>query len=156
MTASSGLRPSGNQPPRPLSPAVQRRLSEQRVRDTTLELSVRRLLHARGFRYRVDAVVSERPRRRADIVFTRLKLAIFLDGCFWHQCPEHSMPPKNNSSWWAEKLRRNVARDLQTVELLETRGWRVLRFWEHESQSTIVDSIASVVAEIRTAQCKET
>lgn len=112
-------------------------------RDTTTELAVRRLLHARGLRYRVDYAPVPGLRRRADIVFTRARLAIFIDGCFWHGCPIHATSPKRNSDYWGPKLAANVARDADTNARLEGAGWRVLRFWEHEAPTAVVDRIAT-------------
>ena len=81
------------------------------------------------------------PRRRMDIAFTRTKVAVFVDGCFWHACPTHGTHPINNGAWWAEKLRRNVERDRETDDHLERLGWTVLRFWEHETVSSVADEV---------------
>jgi DNA mismatch endonuclease (patch repair protein) len=113
-----------------------------RRRDTKPELAVRRALHAAGFRYRVDVRPSLELRTRADIVFTRQKIAVFIDGCFWHGCPVHGTRPKRNSDYWAPKLQRNAERDLETTARLEALGWTVLRFWEHEEVGTTVETIA--------------
>ena len=115
-------------------------------RDTTPELSVRRLLHAAGLRYRVDhAPLASQRRRRADIVFTRRRIAVFIDGCFWHGCPEHFVPPKANSDYWGPKIARNRERDSETSAALEHEGWTVLRFWEHEDPREVALSIADAV-----------
>ena len=82
-------------------------------------------------RFRVDAPIPGLPRRRADVVFTRARIAVFVDGCFWHGCPEHATHPARNAEWWATKLARNVERDRETDEHLRATGWTVLRFWEH-------------------------
>lgn len=84
-------------------------------------------------------------RRSIDIAFTRAKVAVFLDGCFWHGCPEHATRPRANADWWDVKLQRNVARDAETVGHLEEAGWRVLRYWEHESPDLVAVRIISVV-----------
>ncbi|NAZ74028.1 DNA mismatch endonuclease Vsr [Kineococcus sp. T13] len=101
-------------------------------RDTSPELALRRAVHALGLRY----YVSRRPvrdlRRTADLVFPRAKVAVFLDGCFWHGCPIHHTVAKTNRSFWAEKVRANRARDQDTTRRLTDAGWLVLRFWEHE------------------------
>lgn len=133
--------------PRPgaSSPSVSRRMSTARRRDTKPELDVRHLLHARGLRYRVTYPVPGMERRSIDIAFTKAKVAVFLDGCFWHGCPEHGTQPRANAAWWATKLRRNKDRDVDTDDILESAGWRVLRFWEHEVPETIADRICSVV-----------
>ena len=135
--------------PPPVSPAVRRRFARRKTRDTAPELAVRKLLHANGLRYRVDAVVLNRPRRRADVVFPRVRLAVFIDGCFWHGCPLHATWPKNNGPWWRDKLELNVARDHDTDERLTQAAWQVLRFWEHESPITVSEEIERCLRELR-------
>ncbi len=115
-----------------------------RGRDTTPELAVRRLLHAAGLRYRVDYAPLG-GRRRADIVFTRRRIAAFIDGCFWHGCPEHATAPKTNAGYWGPKLERNTVRDRETDASLLDAGWLVLRFWEHEPATAVADEILHVV-----------
>jgi DNA mismatch endonuclease (patch repair protein) len=88
-----------------------------------------------GLRYRVDQQVIPGLGRRADIVFRRAKVAVFVDGCFWHQCPEHGSLPKSNADWWREKLDRNVQRDRDTDDRLARAGWKVMRIWEHETRA---------------------
>jgi DNA mismatch endonuclease (patch repair protein) len=109
-------------------------------RDTRLELRVRKRLHADGFRFRVDFAPVD-PRRRADIVFTRRRIAVFLDGCFWHGCPLHYAEPRSNRAYWIPKIRRNVQRDLETTARLRDQGWQVLRYWEHADTEEIVEGI---------------
>ena len=108
-----------------------------KARDTKPELAVRRLLHADGFRYRVNFRLDPSLRRTADIVFTRCRVAVFIDGCFWHGCPLHGTSPKANSGYWGPKLARNVERDRETTALLTASGWTVLRFWEHENPADV-------------------
>ncbi|ARU51408.1 very short patch repair endonuclease [Cellulosimicrobium cellulans] len=127
------------------SAAVSRRMSTARRRDTRPELDVRKRLHAQGLRYRVQFPVPGLARRTIDIAFTKTKVAVFVDGCFWHSCPEHGTIPRANSEWWANKLRRNAARDVETTEVLAAAGWRVLRFWEHTDPDTIVAKINSTL-----------
>ncbi len=115
-----------------------------RGRDTRPEVSVRRLLHAAGARYRVDFPPLG-GRRRADIVFTKLRVAIFIDGCFWHCCPQHGTHPARNSEYWGPKLQRNVERDTEVTQTLLAHGWTVLRFWEHEAPQLIADVILETV-----------
>jgi DNA mismatch endonuclease (patch repair protein) len=86
------------------------------------------------------------PRRKIDIAFTRQKLAVFVDGCFWHACPEHGVMPKANQDWWRWKLQGNVTRDSSTNQQLAESGWRVLRFWEHEAPQEVAAVIAKVLA----------
>jgi DNA mismatch endonuclease (patch repair protein) len=114
-------------------------MTANRRRDTTPEIAVRRALHARGLRFRVDYPVL--PRRRADIVFPRRRVAVFIDGCFWHACPHHGTRSKSNAAYWADKLEANERRDRDTTERLVEEGWTVLRFWEHESVNLVVDCI---------------
>ncbi|MFG2978057.1 very short patch repair endonuclease [Streptomyces sp. NPDC048331] len=121
----------------PSSPSVSARMSRQARRNTTPELAVRRLLHAAGLRYRLQVKVPGMPRRTIDIAFPGAKVAVFLDGCFWHGCPEHATQPKSNAQWWREKLDKNMARDRETSELLAAAGWTVLRFWEHETPESV-------------------
>lgn len=111
-----------------------------RGRDTGPERAVRSLLHAQGFRYRVDFPPLG-GRRRADIVFTRQRVAVFIDGCFWHSCPVHGTQPTRNAAYWEPKLRRNVERDRETDELLRNAGWTALRFWEHVPPERVAESI---------------
>lgn len=117
-----------------------------RRRDTSIELEVRRRLHHAGARYRVDYPPdpSDR-RRRADIVFTRVRLAVYIDGCFWHGCPEHYIEPKSNREYWVPKIERNRQRDSETVARLESLGWSVARYWEHEPPEEVAASILAAV-----------
>jgi DNA mismatch endonuclease (patch repair protein) len=124
-------------------------MSRQTSRDTHPELAVRRLLHAAGKRYRLHRPVPGMPRRTIDIAFPGPKVAVFLDGCFWHGCPEHATSPKANSEWWRQKLDRNMSRDLETTEQLEKAGWTVLRFWEHERPDAVAAVVARAVADKR-------
>lgn len=121
-----------------------RSMQANQRRDTRPELAVRHLLHAAGLRYRVDFAPLG-GRRRADIVFTRRRIAVFIDGCFWHGCPAHATLPKRNSGYWLPKLRRNIERDRETDEVLRLAGWCVLRFWEHEAPEVVVESVVHVV-----------
>lgn len=116
-------------------------MSKQSSRDTAPEVAVRKLLHAAGLRYRVNFPVPGMPRRSIDIAFSRAKVAVFLDGCFWHGCPKHATHPKSNAEWWRTKLTKNIARDRETTEHLESQGWIVLRFWEHEIPNSIATAV---------------
>lgn len=130
-------------PPHPGSSgaAVSQRMSALRRRDNEAELAVRRLLHAAGYRYRVAYPVPGLPRRTIDIAFTRHKVAVFIDGCFWHGCLEHGTRPTSNAEWWSAKLAANSARDADTAAHLEALGWLVLRMWEHEPASSVAAAI---------------
>lgn len=113
-------------------------MQANRSRDTGPEIAVRRILHANGYRYRVHFQPEPGLRRRADIVFTRQRVAIFIDGCFWHGCPEHGRRNFNhNVDYWPSKIATNRARDLETTAALQDAGWQVLRFWEHEGPEII-------------------
>lgn len=114
------------------TPAVRRSMQGNRRKDTTPELALRRLLHAAGYRYRVDAQPLPGLRRRADLVFRRRRVAVFVDGCYWHGCPEHYTPPRTNSGYWSAKVGANVRRDRDTDARLVEAGWTVVRLWEHE------------------------
>ncbi|MCX5382228.1 very short patch repair endonuclease [Streptomyces sp. NBC_00083] len=126
----------------PSSASVSARMSRQGSRDTVPEVAVRKLLHAAGLRYRVNVPVPGMPRRTIDIAFGRAKIAVFMDGCFWHGCPQHATHPKANAEWWRTKLDKNMARDRETSEHLIAAGWTVLRFWEHESPEIVAQEIA--------------
>lgn len=117
-----------------------------RGRDTKPELALRRAVHARGLRYRVDfRLPLPGLRRRADLGFTRARVAVFLDGCFWHRCPLHFTEAKANSEFWREKARRNVERDRETDEALARIDWLVVRVWEHESSADGARKVEAVV-----------
>ncbi|HEY2062559.1 MAG TPA: very short patch repair endonuclease [Amycolatopsis sp.] len=131
------------------TPAVRRSMQGNRSRDTSPELAVRRLVHAAGLRYRVDVRPVAALRRRADLVFTRAKVAVFVDGCFWHGCEEHYTEPATHRPYWAEKIGANRARDEDTTERLRAAGWAVLRVWEHEAPDA---AAARVVAAVRTVE----
>lgn len=119
-----------------------------RRRDTQPEIRLRRLLHAAGLRFRVDyAPDRARLRRRADIVFTRLRIAVFVDGCFWHGCPQHFVAPVANADYWKSKIDRNRARDRETTSQLTEAGWLVLRFWEHQDPTDAVETVIIAVRE---------
>ena len=135
--------------PEPADPIVRRRMERQARRDTTPELALRRELWGRGLRYFVDRPVGPNRRRRADIVFPRAKVAVFVDGCFWHSCPEHGTLPKNNRDWWVAKLEANVSRDRETDRRLTEAGWRVVRVWEHEDVGVAAAAVQNEVAEAR-------
>jgi DNA mismatch endonuclease (patch repair protein) len=121
-----------------------------RPRDTAPELAVRSAAHKLGLRFRVAARPVPGLRRTADLVFPRLQLAVFVDGCFWHGCPMHATSPSLNRDFWRTKLERNRARDRETDAVLETAGWSILRVWEHEDPQEAALRIRCVVAELRT------
>lgn len=120
-----------NATPSASSELIRKRMSATKRRDTKPELALRSALHRMGLRYQVDRSISD-VRRKTDIVFPTERVAVYVDGCFWHACPDHGTLPKANRRWWAEKLAKNKARDEATTEALTAEGWLVLRFWEHE------------------------
>jgi len=117
----------------------------QARRDTRHEIELRRELHRRGLRYRVDRGVLPGVRRRADIVFVRARVVCFSDGCWWHRCPQHGTAAKANKDWWDAKLAGNVERDRDTDQRLSEAGWSVIRVWEHEDVVAAADRIEAVV-----------
>lgn len=128
--------------------ATSARMSRQKRRDTDPEMQLRRALHRMGLRYRVNLPLPGMPRRRADVTFTKARLVVFVDGCFWHRCPIHATDPVANGSWWARKLQGNVARDRETDERLRAAGWTVLRFWEHEDMTAAAATVARVLSDL--------
>lgn len=122
-----------------------------RNRDTSPERALRSLVHAAGLRYRVAAKPLPGMRRTADLVFRPARVAVFVDGCFWHGCPDHFVPPKTNPEYWREKIGRNVQRDRDTDARLAEAGWLVLRFWEHESAEKCSRVVCEAVASRRAA-----
>jgi len=116
-----------------------------RTRDTKPELLLRQELHRRGMRFRVNVSVPEMPRRSIDVAWSGKRIAVFIDGCYWHGCLEHSTVPKVNADYWVPKIEGNRRRDLETKKYLEGRGWSVLRFWEHEAVDEVADVIQDVV-----------
>jgi DNA mismatch endonuclease (patch repair protein) len=129
--------------PYPSSPAVTAAMKGNRRADTKPELALRSELHAAGLRFRKDFQIrtSAGSRVKADIVFTRSHIAIFVDGCFWHGCPEHGNTPKANSHYWGPKLARNRRRDQRVSDELAADGWSVIRIWEHEPLHQAVDRV---------------
>jgi DNA mismatch endonuclease (patch repair protein) len=112
---------------------------------TAPELALRRALHRRGLRYRLQVEVLPGLRRRPDVVFRRARVAVEVYGCYWHACPEHGTQPKANGAWWAAKLAANVERDLDTARRLRSAGWELLVVWEHEDSEVAADRVAAFV-----------
>lgn len=132
--------------PHPTSSDVSLRMRANRKHDTKPEVAVRSLLHARGFRFRKHYAIRLPERTvRPDIVFTRARLAVFIDGCFWHACPLHGTEPKANTNYWRPKLRRNVERDRAVDAALEFAGWRLVRAWEHEHPADVAARVAAAL-----------
>jgi len=120
-----------------------------RGRDTGPEVAVRSAVHNLGLRYRINTRPEPSLRRTADLVFRPAKVAVFIDGCFWHSCPIHRTRPRANQAYWAEKLDRTTQRDRETTEALRAAGWTVLRFWEHEDPADVAGRIHQTVLDRR-------
>jgi DNA mismatch endonuclease (patch repair protein) len=123
-------------------------MQNQAVRDTNPELALRNLLFRKGLRYRVNLRPIPGLRRSADIVFTRQRLAIFVDGCFWHACPEHGTWPKANAEWWRLKLVTNTQRDRDTDYRFLSAGWHVMRIWEHEPVISAAERVVIALSDL--------
>jgi DNA mismatch endonuclease, patch repair protein len=136
------------------APQVSQRMARTRRRDTKPEIQLRRVLHARGLRFRVDRPIPGASRRRADVVFGASRVAVFVDGCFWHGCPEHGTWPSKNNKFWREKIETNRSRDRDTDQLLSEAGWVVIRVWEHEDASAAADRIEQAVRARREERSK--
>jgi DNA mismatch endonuclease (patch repair protein) len=127
-------------------------MSRVATRDTRPEVELRRELHRRGLRYRVDVSPDPALRGRADVVFGPARVAVYVDGCFWHSCDEHGVLPKSNREWWRAKLQRTVERDRAAERTLRALGWEVVRVWEHEDPAAAADRIEAAVAGRATAR----
>ena len=121
--------------PKSRSPAVRNVMRANKGVDTRPELELRSLVHKAGLRYAINVRPEHEINRRADIVFRSAKVAIFVNGCFWHGCPKHYVLPKTNKRFWIDKVKRNRERDEETKLLLRRRGWKVIILWEHEDFS---------------------
>ena len=133
------------QRPQQVDPVVSSRMSRVRSRDTKPELAIRSELHRRSLRFRVHQRPVESFRRTADIMFRPAMVAVMIDGCYWHGCPDHYRPSTKNSTFWQEKIASNLKRDQETNETLSAAGWLVLRFWEHEDPINVADRIQELV-----------
>lgn len=126
---------------------TRRAMQGNRSRDTKPELALRSILHRRGLRFRVATRPIPDIRRTADVVFTRAKVAVFVDGCFWHKCPIHYRQPGSNVDYWVAKIKRNLNRDSEIDALLEESGWSVIRVWEHDDPEQAARRVMRCVAE---------
>lgn len=129
----------------PSSPESSRRLGRVRQRDTSAEIELRSALSALGLRYRLQVQLLSKPRRVADIVFRGPRVAVFVDGCFWHGCPLHASWPKTNAAFWRAKIETNRARDADTDRRLRAIGWEVVRVWAHESAAAAARRIHEII-----------
>ncbi|MFJ5611934.1 very short patch repair endonuclease [Streptomyces sp. NPDC093221] len=126
------------------TPGTQRSMQSNTSRDTKPEKALRQAVHSLGLRYKVSIRPLPKVRRTADLVFTRVRLAVFMDGCFWHGCPGHHTLSATNTDYWTKKYEVNRRRDRQTDEWLREAGWEVLRFWEHEDPKTAAQGVREV------------
>ncbi len=133
----------------PIKPDASRRMRRVRQKNTSAELALRRELFARGLRYRVHIPVVDKPRRIADVAIKTLRVAVFVDGCFWHGCPLHATWPKANAEFWRAKILANRERDQDTDRRLSASGWKVLRVWSHEPPGKAANRIVKFVARLR-------
>lgn len=132
--------------PEPTSAAATKIGKANKRVDSKAEVRLRSALHAMGLRFRKDLLIrAGGVRTHPDIVFTKAKVAVFVDGCFWHMCPEHFHMPKTNLDYWVPKLHANVARDARVTAALEADGWKVVRIWEHEADASSAMRIRRVV-----------
>lgn len=134
------------------SPEARARMRANRGRDTLPELNLRRAVHALGLRFYVNRKPMGNLRRTADLTFPRERVAVFLDGCFWHGCPHHHTTSKANAGYWAEKVQRNRERDADTDARLAAAGWTVLRIWEHDDARDAAQRVAEIVRRRRSEE----
>lgn len=134
--------------PKASSAHVRQIMQSIRTQDTQPEIALRLALHRLGHRYRKDTRPETSLRCKADIVFRKLKICVFVDGCFWHGCPTHFRMPKTNSDWWIEKIDDNRARDIRQAERLRKAGWIVVRIWEHQINDNLDEVVHSLHASI--------
>jgi DNA mismatch endonuclease (patch repair protein) len=132
-------------PPSASSPAARAVMQANRAIDTRPEVALRSALHRRGLRFRKNTRPAATIRCRADVVFATARVAVFVDGCFWHRCPQHGTSPRTNSAYWQAKLDRNVARDRRNDDDLATSGWTVIRVWEHEHPERAAARVEQIV-----------
>ena len=133
--------------PHPTTPGRSANMKANRRTDTKPEMALRKALHALGYRYRKDLRLdlASGVRVRPDIVFTARRVAVFIDGCFWHCCPDHGSQPASNTWYWEPKLRRNVERDRAADAALDEAGWTVIRLWEHSGLDEAVKIVVDVL-----------
>jgi DNA mismatch endonuclease (patch repair protein) len=127
-----------------VAPATRRTMQANRGRDTGPELAIRSVLHSRGLRFRVNQPLPFDRRRRADLTFPKVGLYVFVDGCFWHKCPEHFVEPKTRAEFWLNKINGNYRRDVDTRQRLEESGATVVRIWEHTDPHQAADQVEQV------------
>jgi DNA mismatch endonuclease (patch repair protein) len=126
--------------------ATSRRMARTRGRDNGIERALRSALHRKGIRFRLHYPVPSVPRRSIDIALPARRVAIFVDGCFWHGCREHGTWPTRNAQFWREKIEANTRRDQSTDKALKNAGWCVVRVWEHDDADEAVRRIIQVIS----------
>lgn len=131
--------------PAPSSYAALQRMQAAKPRDTAPEKALRSALFRKGLRFRVDAKPIKEFNRKSDIIFRSAKVAVFVDGCFWHGCPIHGTQAKANAEFWRNKIKQNRLRDLDTSEKLKKAGWKVVRVWEHENPEKVAEKVLELV-----------
>jgi len=131
--------------PAPSSEAALKRMKAAKPKDTAPEKALRSALHRKGLRFRIDEKTVKDLNRKADIVFRSAKVAVFVDGCFWHGCPIHGTQAKANAEFWSFKIRQNQERDVDTTKRLEEAGWKVIRVWEHENPEKASEKIYKII-----------
>ncbi|WP_442868300.1 very short patch repair endonuclease [Bradyrhizobium sp. CCBAU 53415] len=136
----------------PVLPVTTKRMTSTRGRDNAREIAIRSELHRRGLRFRLHQRLLKMTRRSVDIIFPAARVAVFIDGCFWHGCPIHRTWPKNNAKWWSEKIETNIARDRDTDRRLVELGWTIVRVWEHDKIDKAADQIERTVR-TRASRC---
>lgn len=129
----------------PPSPQVRDNMRRARRSDTGPEVALRRMLFAEGLRYRTNFAPVPGIRTKADMVFLRARVAVYVDGCFWHGCPVHATWPKNNAEFWRVKIATNMQRDARVTAALTAAGWDVIRVWEHEDPLAVAGRIGAAV-----------
>jgi DNA mismatch endonuclease (patch repair protein) len=135
--------------PLPSSEEASRRMKAVRQRDTDIEVALRSEVHRLGLRFRINQPPLPGIRRRADLVFRSCRVAVYVDGCFWHMCPLHASWPKSNADWWRKKIEDNQRRDLDTDSCLHAAGWTVIRVWGHEDPAEAAARVADAVRKTR-------
>lgn len=137
------------------SPTVRKVMQAVPGRNTVPEKALRSILHRMGLRFRIDSEPVRSIRCKADIIFPKAKVSVFIDGCFWHGCPKHFQPPKTNTDWWLEKVRDNQERDKRKTMLIKKYEWVVLRYWEHEIQGANAIKTANKIYRVVTKRHQE-
>ncbi len=138
-------------PSLPATPQVRARMQRTLQRNNDCERRVRSLLHRSGLRFRIHFRPVPARGTEADIAFPRQRIAVMMDGCYWHGCLQHASRPRRNAEWWADKLDGNIARDRRNDAVLKEAGWQVMRFWEHEDPTAVASDVALSVAQARLA-----